>query len=117
MQGSLSFDSVAKKQKEAKKLMAYEDLLAHSDNFLDYQESLGYQDYIDDQMETGDAIDINTREYRYIGYFTTMRKAIELVWSYPLDATRRIHGKVGLSFRILKRWFYIRCKSNGFFRT
>lgn len=63
----------------------------------------GYQQYIDDKIAEGDRIDINTSDYRFIGYFTAMRKSIELVWNYPYEAIRRrMEGKVGIEFTIVK---------------
>lgn len=63
----------------------------------------GYQDYIDEKLEEGDRVDINTSDYRFIGYFTLMRKAIEAVWYYPSDAARRgLQGEVALEFTIFK---------------
>jgi protein TonB len=67
------------------------------------QVDAGYQDYVDDKVDEGDRIDINTTEYRYIGYFTSMRKSIELVWIYPDDAVRRgMQGETVLEFAIDK---------------
>ncbi len=81
----------------------YEALLPTSINDLPGQLDAGFQDYVDDKIQNGDRIDINTTEYRYIGYFTNMRKAIELVWNYPLEAARKgLQGEVGLEFAILK---------------
>tara|TARA_B100001094_G_C18065369_1_gene737182 strand:+ start:161 stop:1048 length:888 start_codon:yes stop_codon:yes gene_type:complete len=80
----------------------YSSLLPRA-NQLDHELAKGYQDYIEDDMEIGDRIDINTADYRYISYFTSMRKAIELVWNYPPMAIRRgQHGAVGLQFTIFK---------------
>ncbi len=87
----------------AKARNAYESLLNNSYSELAGEVDAGYQDYVDDKIEDGDRIDINTQEYRYIGYFTNMRKAIELVWIYPSSAWRRgIQGTVGLEFAINK---------------
>ncbi|MBP6217004.1 MAG: energy transducer TonB [Oligoflexales bacterium] len=59
----------------------------------------GYLDSGDD--EEGETLDLNTKEFRYIGYFTGLRKAIELAWVYPYDAARRgLQGKVQLRFTI-----------------
>ena len=79
----------------------YEKLLARAYDGMSGEMSIGYRDYIDDTIADGEAIDINTQEFRYIGYFTSMRKAIELVWNYPALAARRgWHGAVGLKFNI-----------------
>jgi protein TonB len=81
----------------------YEAMLPSSVTDLAGQIDAGFQDYIDDKIEEGDRIDISTSEYRYIGYFTNMRKAIELVWIYPSAASRRgMQGKVGIEFTIHK---------------
>lgn len=81
----------------------YEALLPSSMNDLHGQMNAGYQDYVDDKIQQGDRIDINTSEYRFIGYFTNLRKAIELVWNYPIEASRRgMQGEVGLEFTIAK---------------
>lgn len=67
------------------------------------QQKQGYQDYLNDKVQEAEAIDLNTQNYRYIGYFTNMRKAIELVWTYPVRAARRgIYGKVRILFTILE---------------
>ncbi len=82
---------------------AYESLLPSSINDLYGQVNAGYQDHLDDDLAIGDRIDINTTEYRFIGYFTNMRKAIELVWNYPSEASMRgMQGEVGLEFAINK---------------
>lgn len=82
---------------------AYESLLPSSINDLYGQVNAGYQDYINEDIDIGDRIDINTSEYRFIGYFTGMRKAIELVWNYPSEASMRgMQGEVGLEFAINK---------------
>ena len=61
----------------------------------------GYQDFLPDALASGDVIDISTSEYRYIGYFSSLRKAIELAWNYPAQAVRRgQQGVVRLRFAI-----------------
>ena len=80
---------------------AYEQLLAASHENMEPQVEAGYQDYVDNALAEGDSIDINTKEYRYIGYFTNMRKAIELAWNYPPEAARQgMAGQVHLRFLI-----------------
>jgi protein TonB len=96
----------------------YEALLPTNVNDLSGQIDAGFKDYVDDKVAEGDRIDINTTEYRFIGYFTTMRKAIELVWNYPAEASRRgMQGEVGLQFTINKDGKATRIrvvKSSGF---
>jgi protein TonB len=61
----------------------------------------GYTDSPDKDMEEGDSLDLNTKEFKYISYFTSLRKAIELVWVYPMEAAQKgIQGKVQLRFTI-----------------
>lgn len=81
----------------------YERFLAESfQSFANEEIRQGYVDHLEDEFEEGDFIDMNTQEYRFIGYFTNMRKAIELVWVYPIDAARRgIYGRVLVKFVIL----------------
>lgn len=63
----------------------------------------GYQQHLDESIDLGESIDINTSEYRFMGYFTAMRKSIELVWNYPMEAVRRgMQGEVGIEFVIHK---------------
>jgi TonB family protein len=82
---------------------AYENLLNHSYLGMVGEVNAGYQDYINGDIEDGDRIDINTQEFRYLGYFTNMRKAIEMVWVYPSEAWRRgIQGTVRIEMTIQK---------------
>jgi len=82
---------------------AYEQLLPTSQSELAGQVNAGYQEHLEDDLPVGDRIDINTTNYRYIGYFTGMRKAVELVWVYPGDAVRRgMQGQGVLEFSIAK---------------
>ncbi|MBQ47965.1 MAG: hypothetical protein CMP10_11015 [Zetaproteobacteria bacterium] len=49
----------------------------------------------------GSYFDINTTEFRYIGYFSSLRRGIELVWSYPWEAARKgWNGIVHMEFTI-----------------
>ena len=97
--GALAFGDV----KPKKPRNDYEALLPSSVDDLPGQLNAGYQDYVDDKVLEGDRIDINTSEYRFIGYFTNLRKAIELVWNYPIDAARRgLQGEVLLEFAIAR---------------
>jgi periplasmic protein TonB len=96
--GKTGFEPIVRKPRNA-----YEAMLPSSIADLAGELDAGFQDYVDDKIEEGDRIDINTTEYRFIGYFTNMRKAIELVWIYPSAASRRgMQGKVGIEFLIHK---------------
>lgn len=79
---------------------AYEALIP-SKSELNHQVLAGYQDHIRDDVAEGEKVDLNTSDYRYIGYFTSIRKAFELVWAYPSDAARRgLQGNVTVEFTI-----------------
>ncbi len=65
------------------------------------QENAGFQDYIAEEIKIGDRVDLSTTHYRYVGYFSSMRKSIELVWNYPYAAASRgLEGVVQLEFMI-----------------
>ena len=67
------------------------------------QRQAGYQDYVDDEAAIGDRVDFNTTSYRYIGYFTQLRKAFAQTWVYPSAAVRRgLQGKVQVEFTIAR---------------
>lgn len=83
------------------KRQAYEQLLNASAPSATEEIDVGYREYIDEQIREGEAIDLNTRQYRFISYFSKVRKAIELAWVYPSSAARQgIVGKVLVSFTI-----------------
>lgn len=55
------------------------------------------------RAEEGGAISLDTREPRYLSYFSRIKQAIELVWEYPEPALRsRLEGKLVLEFTILE---------------
>jgi protein TonB len=79
---------------------AYEKFLGQAGAQLLNKSMAGYE-----SLETGDGdrLDLDTKEYRYMGYFSSMRKSIELVWVYPAEASRRgIQGTVTVEFTIEK---------------
>lgn len=48
-----------------------------------------------------EAVRLDTREPKYISYFTSIKRAIELVWEYPEPALRNgLQGKLVLEFTI-----------------
>ncbi len=50
-----------------------------------------------------DTISLDTQEFKYVSYFTQIKRKIELVWSYPPEAGKRgLFGKLTLKFTILK---------------
>ena len=94
--------SIAAPRHEASKSAAPK--LTYAQFLQESQRSLtagSHQDFIPDDLARGEAIDISTNEYRYIGYFSSLRKAIELAWNYPSQAVRRgQEGVVRLRFAI-----------------
>lgn len=81
---------------------AYESLMPSSKELYG-QVNAGYKEYVDDNVDEGDRIDLNTAEYKYISYFTKIRKAINLVWVYPTEAARRgMSGEVQVEWTIMK---------------
>lgn len=81
----------------------YEKLLPSKENDVFGSPTAGYAEYIDSNIPEGDRIDMNTSNFRYISYFSGMRKAIELVWIYPRDAVERgLQGEVLLELVIEK---------------
>ncbi len=54
-------------------------------------------------VEKGDTISLNTRSFKYISYFTHIKRKIELVWEYPRLAVQLgEEGRLILRFTILK---------------
>lgn len=67
------------------------------------QVAVGYQDFVDDDVDVGDRVDMNTTNFRFLGYFTGLRKDIEMVWTYPPEGSRRgLQGVVRVEFTIRK---------------
>ncbi|MBC7533656.1 MAG: energy transducer TonB [Oligoflexus sp.] len=89
-------------QEKMKPRTKYEALMPNSKE-MNNQVAAGYQDFVEEEVETGDKIDMNTTNFRFIGYFTSIRKAFELVWVYPAEAVRRgLQGEVHVEFTIAK---------------
>ena len=60
-------------------------------------------DELDSKLGQGEYTDVNTLEYKNMGYFVSMRKAVEAVWVYPSEARRfRYQGVVGIKFNLEK---------------
>ncbi len=94
--------SVSVSKPERKPRNVYESLMPHADE-MKKQVAAGYQDYVDDNVEVGERVDLNTSNFRYLAYFTSIRKAFELVWTYPSEAVQRgLQGEVKVEFTILK---------------
>lgn len=92
---------VAVLQSQTRRRTQYESVLPQPQELLG-QIRAGYQDYIDENLDYAEAIDLNTTDYRYIGYVTLMRKAIYQVWLYPSEAVRRgMQGEGVIYFRIM----------------
>lgn len=81
---------------------AYQRLLPSAQDMAQNLEE-GYHEYLDENLPVGERVDVNTSNYRFAGYFTVMKKSVELVLDYPQEAVRRrIQGKVNIGFEILK---------------
>jgi protein TonB len=94
--------SVSVNKPERKPRNVYESLMPQADE-MNKQVAAGYQDYVDDNVEVGERVDLNTSNFRYLAYFTSLRKAFELVWTYPAEAVQRgLQGEVRVEFTILK---------------
>jgi periplasmic protein TonB len=92
--------SVAKPDRKPRNV--YESLMPQAEE-MRKQVAAGYQDYVDDNIEVGERVDLNTSNFRYLAYFTSIRKAFELVWTYPSEAVQRgLQGEVKVEFTILK---------------
>lgn len=52
-------------------------------------------------VETGDAVSLNTTEFKYVSYFSKIKRQIQMVWKYPESARREgIMGVLTLKFSI-----------------
>jgi len=83
----------------------YKKMLSDSMQLLSQQtsEKEHFRDYVSDDLKEGDSIDLSTTKFRYIGYFTNLRKQIEMTWVYPTLAARNgKQGNVFLEFSISK---------------
>lgn len=57
---------------------------------------------LDLNAEEAEVVSLDTRDFRYISYFATIKRQIELVWNYPEEAARTgIFGELMLRFTIL----------------
>ncbi len=57
----------------------------------------------EDESSDEELISLDTQEFKYVDYFTSIRKQIEEVWLYPVKAMKKgISGKVLLRFTISK---------------
>ena len=112
--GTLAFGNSTTKPRNS-----YEKLLPNRENDVFGSPNGGFQDYIEDNLPPGDHIDMNTTNFKYISYFTGLRKAIDLVLIYPSEAAQRgMEGQVILEFMIEKDgrdsyyWMTIPCRQS-----
>lgn len=99
--GSLAINKPGKKVRKGSP-SAYQSLLPSNKEMAENL-AAGYHEYLDAKLPMGDRVDVNTTNYRFAGYFTVMKKSVELVLDYPKEAVRRrIQGKVNIGFEILK---------------
>ena len=96
--GTLAFN-----QKRDKPRTNYERLLPDKSKDVFATSKGGYMEHVDADVAESDRIDMNTTSFRYISYFTGLRKQIELVWIYPSEAAQRgLQGAVQLEMTIEK---------------
>ena len=82
---------------------AYEKLFPKKTNDVFNATGEGFIEPIDKTIAEGDRVDMNTTNFRYLSYFTGLRKQIEMVWVYPSEAVRRgLQGAVQLEMIIEK---------------
>jgi TonB family protein len=82
---------------------AYEKLFPDRSSDVFTKPNGGYLENIDADVAEGDRIDMNTSSFKFISYFTGLRKQIELVWVYPSDAAQRgLQGVVQLEMVVEK---------------
>lgn len=80
---------------------AYEKLLPRKRDDIFNANSGGFVEPLDKTIPEGDRVDMNTSSFKYISYFTGLRKQIEMVWVYPSEAVRRgLQGAVQLEMVI-----------------
>ncbi len=81
----------------------YERLLPDKTTDVFSKTSTGYTEHIDAPIAEGDRVDMNTTSFKFLSYFSGLRKQIELVWIYPSDAIQRgLQGAVQLEMTIEK---------------
>jgi len=81
----------------------YDKLLPNNSAEVFSQPKGGFVEPIDKIVAEGDRVDMNTTNFRYISYFSGLRKQIEMVWIYPSEAIRRgLQGAVQLEMVIEK---------------
>lgn len=81
----------------------YDKLLPNNPAEVFSQPKGGFVEPIDKIIAEGDRVDMNTTNFRYISYFTGLRRQIEMVWIYPSEAIRRgLQGAVQLEMVIEK---------------
>ena len=97
-------------QPQRKPRNAYESLMPQAEE-MHQQVAAGYQDFVDEGVEVGERVDLNTSNFRYLAYFSSIRKAFELVWTYPSEAVRRgLQGEVKVEFTIQRNGTVSRIK-------
>jgi periplasmic protein TonB len=92
----------APRERQTKKTETnYEKLFPTKADDLFAANSGGFVEPLDDSIAEGDRVDMNTSSFKYISYFTGIRKQIEMVWIYPSEAVRRgLQGAVQLEMII-----------------
>jgi TonB family protein len=95
-----SLSMASSPSKKAQAPISYQGLLGHMDREMEgaYEDALSSAEVGD-----GEIVDLNTKEYKFISYFSKIKEDIELAWSYPSLAVRQgLQGQVLVSFVIHK---------------
>jgi len=92
----------APRERQSKKTETnYEKLFPAKSDDVFAANSRGFIEPLDNSIPEGDRVDMNTSSFKYISYFTGIRKQIEMVWIYPSEAVRRgLQGAVQLEMII-----------------
>lgn len=65
------------------------------------KDPLTNKNILDDTLKAEETVNLNTTEFKYISYFSKLKRMVEMVWTYPYSAiVRGEEGTVTLRFTI-----------------
>ncbi len=79
-------------------IKTYQDLLPNLTD-LKRPHELGYQDHITKETESGNTIDVNTTELKWMSYFTQVRRMVAMTYTSPYS---RISKSKAIQKKLLK---------------
>lgn len=92
-----------KKSEKNKKKVSLSDLLPSGNSLLAMAENYYQETVIDRNIELGETISLNTRNFKYVSYFSSIKRAIELIWKYPAQAAQKgMQGETTLAITVAK---------------